>query len=355
MKNKNIITLLVATSIVSSVITHYFCKQGLKIHTKTDNVVTGQALIAQSNSCNYKIVRLKGFKYIRPIEYAEPECEGSKYLPLKGLIQNKIDDYKNSNTLISASVYFRGFDKGNWINVNPDVQYHPASLLKLALLITLLKMEEKTPGFLNKSLTFSQKLNTTRFQTFNSQQIQVGKSYTIKELLQYMVSYSDNNATNLLHEVLDVEEHKRTFDNLGLAIPDVYKVGYTISAKDYSTFLKVLYSGGYLNNDHSEFAFELLTKTDFKDGLLAGLPKGTLVAHKFGEWTDDKSIRQLHESGIIYLNGKTYLLTIMTSGNSVQKLTEVIAGITKTVYGYLDNLNSSTTSYIPNNNGQQSF
>ena len=99
----------------------------------------------------------------------------------------------------------------------------------------------------------------------NSKQIELGKSYTIKELLQYMVSYSDNNATNLLHDMLDVEEHKKTYGNLGLDIPDITKFGYTITAKDYSTFLKVLFNGTYLNHEHSEFAFELLTKTDFKN------------------------------------------------------------------------------------------
>ena len=343
-KNKNVFLLLVATSIISSAVTYYFCKQSFKSTAKTDYVISGQTQEAQSNLCSYKIERLNGYKYVRPLVYAEPECEGDKYMPLKAQLESKIEEYKNSNGLISASVYLRGFNKGNWMSINPDELYHPASLLKLGLLVTFLKMEEKSPGFLNKSLTFSQKLKTTRIQTFNSKQIQVGNSYTVKELLQYMVSYSDNNATNLLHEVLDVDEHKRTYDNLGIPIPDVYSMGYTISAKDYSTFLKVLYNGTYLNHDHSEFAFELLTKTDFTGGLKAGLPEGTLVAHKFGEWNDGNSIRQLHESGIIYMNGKAYLLTIMTSGSSVPKLTEIISGITKTVYGYLDNMNKSATS-----------
>lgn len=353
MQTKNIMLLVIVTCIVSSFTTYYACKQGLIQSPGANTVVTSQSENAQSGFCNYKIGRQKGFKYIRPLQYAEPECEG-KYLPLKGQLQNKIAAYKSSNSLTSASVYLRDFDKGNWININPDEQYHPASLLKLAVMITFLKMEEKNAGFLDKKLTFSGKFDKTRTQTYNSYQIQVGKSYTVKELLEYMVSYSDNNATNLLHEVMDVEEHKRTFDYLGLVVPDIYKLGYTISAKDYSMFLKVLYNGGYLNVDHSEFAFELLSKTDFNDGLAAGLPKGTMLVHKFGEWTDGKSVRQLHESGVIYLNGKAYLLTIMTSGSDVKKLTEVIASTTKVVYDYLENA-SSTASSIQDDSKQLSF
>ncbi len=349
MKNKNIIILLVTTSIISSIVTWFISNQRLKNSSTTEHSVTTVEQPVQSNTCSYRIERLKGYKFIHPLVYAEPECEGAKYLPLKSQLENKIADYKSSNHLITASVYFRGFNKGNWINVNPEEKFHPASLLKLPLLITFLKMEEKNPGLLNRSIRFTDKLKTTRIQTFNSQQIQLGKSYTIKELLEYMVSYSDNNATNLLHDLMDVEEHKRTFEYLGLTVPDVYKMGYTISARDYSTFLKVLYNGGYLNYNHAEFAFELLAKTDFRDGLVAGLPKGTLVAHKFGEWTDDNNLHQLHESGIIYMDGKAYLLTIMTSGNNVKNLTEVIAGITKTVYTYLDSMNSSNPTNISNN------
>jgi beta-lactamase class A len=342
MKIKNVIALLIITAAISSAGTYYFGKQHVNADSKADSSTSTREQAVQSNFCSYKIDRLQGFKYIRPLVYAEPECEGPQYLSLKSQIQNKIQSYKNLNSLVSASVYLRDFDKGNWISVNPDEQYHPASLLKLGLMITFLKMEEKTPGFLNRKLTFSGKLSTTRIQTFNSEQIQPGRTYTIKELLQFMVSYSDNNATNLLHDVMDVEEHKRTFAQLGLVVPDVYKLGYTISARDYSTFLKVLYNAGYLNFEHSEFAFELLTKTDFKNGLLAGLPEGTVVAHKFGEWTDGKSVRQLHESGIIYLNGKAYLLTIMTNGTDVQKLTEVIAGLTKIVFDHLENPAANT-------------
>ena len=210
-KNKTITALLVATSIVSSVVTYSICKLSSQEPEKAENLNTVQTEQPQSNVCNYKIERLKGFKYIRPLVYAEPECEGAKYLPLKSQIQNKIDDYKKSNTLLSASVYLRGFNKGNWINVNPDEKFHPASLLKLGLLVTFLKMEEKNPGFLNTRLTFSDKQSETRIQTFNSKQIETGKSYSIKELLEYMVSYSDNNATNLLHDVMDAERRVLDF------------------------------------------------------------------------------------------------------------------------------------------------
>ena len=90
MKNKNIIALLIATSIVSSLITYSVCRQNLRIQTKTGSPNISETSVAQSSTCSYNIRRLKGFKFIRPLQYAEPECEGAKFLPLKAQLQNII-------------------------------------------------------------------------------------------------------------------------------------------------------------------------------------------------------------------------------------------------------------------------
>ena len=110
MKNKNLIALLLVTAFVSSLVTYLFCKQDLIIDTNAGIYNTNPTEVVPSTLCSYKIERLNGFKYIRPIVYAEPECEGPKYLPLKEQIHNQIEDYKNAKSLISASVYLRGFN-----------------------------------------------------------------------------------------------------------------------------------------------------------------------------------------------------------------------------------------------------
>lgn len=310
--------------------TFQFCKYYFTTYQQNELSSTSQNATPLMN-CDYKIQRLSGFKYIRPLEFAEPECESVKYASLKMDIANLIQSLINSGNINTASVYLRDFDKADWMVVNPNESFHAASMLKISALITLLKMEEKNHGFLNKKLTFSKRSSTMPVQVFNSKQIELGKSYTIKELLEYMIAYSDNDATKLLHDVMDWEEYRKTYFNLGLKVPDVYKTGYTINTKDYSTFFKILYNAGYLTIEHSEFACELLSKCDFDKGFAAGIQNSTAMAHKFGEWGDGSS-HELHESGLIYLNGATYLLTVMTRGKDVQKLPEVIATISKNVY-----------------------
>ena len=176
--------------------------------------------------------------------------------------------------------------------------------------------------------------------SYNSKQIEVGKQYTVKELLEYMISYSNNNATYLLNNNLDLQAFKKAFTDLHLIVPDVTDRMYTTTTKEYSTFFEVLYNAGYLSIENSEFAMRLLSKCDFTKGFVAGLPAGVPIVHKFGEWSDSKTIHELHETGIIYINQKAYIFSVMTRGEDVMKLPKVIATLTKSVY---DNISTSST------------
>ena len=81
------------------------------------------------------------------------------------------------------------------------------------------------------------------------------------------------------------------------------------------------------------FKLEILSKTDYKKGLLAGLPEGITVAHKFGERAySDSNIKQLHECGIVYITGSPYLVCIMTRGTDFDQLASVIAEISSVIY-----------------------
>ena len=201
-----------------------------------------------------------------------------------------------------------------------------------------MKLEEFQPGVLEVPITFESTPNIP-IQTYNSKQIEVGKTYSIRQLLDYMIKYSDNNATYLLKKNLNVTQFKKTYENVGLPMPDIMDANYSLTAEDFSVFLKVLYNAGYLSLKNSEYAIKLLTGCDFKDGFVKGLPEGTPVAHKFGEWGDANMNHEIHESGIIYLDGEAYILTVMTRGRNIAELLKTLQEITKLFYEELDNPN----------------
>lgn len=287
-----------------------------------------------SSSCEFNIDRLEGYKLIKPIIYAESSNESSKYEDLKVKLTTLIENNKTSKKLTSASVYLRIFGQGNWMGINGDESYYPGSLLKVVGLFTYLKMSESQPGLLDKKLSFDSPKEFIPDQTYNSKHIEQGKKYTIRQLLKYMISYSDNNATFLLRDGADMDAFNKVFNDLKIQGPVEGTKDFKMTARDYSKFLIVLYNSTYLNRENSEFALELLKESDFNLGLVGGVPGNTTVVHKFGEMWDSTG-KQLHESGIIYLNNVTYLLTIMTKGQDSETLPGVISGISKEVYEYL--------------------
>ena len=328
---KKALTAVLASSVLCSTATYVIVnKTSLKKEVTPVN----------AGECSYNIKRLLGYEYIKPLEYAEPENESALYSSFKTKVDALVAEKKKAGLLNNASVYLRDFKKGNWMSFQGKVPFHPGSLIKVPILISYLKFEEHRPGILNAPVTFEAGQYIPS-QSYNSKQIEVGKTYTIKELLEYMIKYSDNNATFLLKKNLDVAQFKKTYDNVGLAVPNIMDVNYSLSAEDFSVFMKVLFNAGYLSIANSEYALKLLSECDFKEGFVKGLPAGTPVAHKFGEWGDGGMNHELHESGIIYIDGDAYILTVMTSGKSIPELAKSIQEIAALFDQELDDPNKA--------------
>jgi beta-lactamase class A len=203
--------------------------------------------------------------------------------------------------------------------------------MKVPIMIAYLKMAEKEPGLLNKELTYLDNFTNLPQQNIKLKTLEPGKTYKISELLNYMIVYSDNQATALLSENIEFGKIAKVFDDLDLPKVDASTQEYGISLKDYSRFFRVLYNSTYLSWDMSEYGLDLLVKSKYNKGLTKKLPESVVVAHKFGERNSD-GIQQMHEIGIVYVKDKNYLIGVMTKGSSIEILEEVISDISKIAY-----------------------
>src|SRR5437868_7541296 len=59
-----------------------------------------------------------------------------------------------SNHVDFVSVYFRDLNNCQWIGINEDATFSPASLLKTPLMIAYLKTAQKDPSILQRNYTF---------------------------------------------------------------------------------------------------------------------------------------------------------------------------------------------------------
>lgn len=296
------------------------------------------AITPPENACSLIATRLGGYEYIKPLLFVDPDCESPELAPIKTAISQTIDAFKRNGDIISASVYVRVFAHGEWTGVNLDERYHPGSLFKVPILIAYLRMAETSPGLLDKSFVFEPpKDKVMPVQNYVSNSVKPGQKYTVRELLRHAVTYSDNNAYWLLTQHLDAKILENLFIDLGIGIPvpDATDGLIVTSARDYSAFMKTLFNSTYVTPELSEFGMSLMGECSFKEGFAKGLPQDVKVAHKFGEW-DNTQTFELHESGVVYLQNKPCLITIMTKGADRSKLPPVISALTNTIYRRLN-------------------
>jgi len=289
---------------------------------------------------------INGFKYINLDLVCEKKevVKKQAYATLKGELEDYIQEIQKEKKVTDVSIYFRDLQNGPTLGINEHELFSPASLLKLPLLLTYYNLRnEKFPDL------FDRKIITNTSWTIPEQIIKpkdpiiLGEEYTINTLLDHMIKYSDNNAyyvlLSYLHEISpDRDLLKDTFVDLGIIDPKDF-LDNTISVKSYGSIFVQLYNSSYFNKKNISYeVLNLLTQVDWKDGINAGLPHDTIVAHKFGERVnlDGKSLNQLHDCGIVYYPGNPYLLCVMTRGSDFGELSKTIKNVSKMVYDEFD-------------------
>jgi hypothetical protein len=288
-----------------------------------------------------KETRMGGYDFINPLLECDSakESVGRDLLPFHYKVRSFIDEKKRSGWASHVSVYFREMNNGLSFNIHGQEKFKPASMIKVPLLIAYLKWAEARPGLLDRKIAFNGKSDLTATQTFKPEvNLERGKAYTIDDLLYRAIVHSDNNSYFLLYASIDPKVLHAVYTDLGLEIPKVRDRDDYMSVTEYASFFRMLYNASYLNREFSEKALHYLSDVDFKQGLVGGLPEGTVVAHKFGESMLGRSaeIKQLHDCGIVYYPNHPYLLCIMTRGESFEYLDDTLRGISRLVYREVD-------------------
>lgn len=274
-----------------------------------------------------------GYSLISPLlECYTQKSDAPENTRIQKKVEQVIDEKTHNGSITNASVYFRDLGNGPWFGINEDEKFTPASLLKVSILISYYKMIEANPSLLdNKFLAEDDYIPSATQNIIPTREIEVGKEYSVKELLDLMITESSNHATQILLKSLPESQVNETYLDLGIEIPSLQNTENYMSVKDYSSFFRVLYNASYLNKQYSEEALELLSRSKYKKALVAGLPEDVLVAHKFGE-REYNGLKQLHDCGIIYKQDKNYLLCVMTRGKDFNTLSSVIKDISKIVF-----------------------
>ncbi len=168
----------------------------------------------------------------------------------------------------------------------------------------------------------------------------VGQTMTVLELVTHMIQWSSNLATNLLIEKVTADKVTELAHGLGATDMQIRrgvedtkafqaKINNTTTAYDLMVLLRAIAERKFANGKACDQMIEILAGQRFNDGIPAGLPRDTRVAHKTGSIT-----KHNHDAAIVFAPGRrAYVLVVLTRGIEKEKDSDkLIAAIARTVH-----------------------
>jgi beta-lactamase class A len=283
------------------------------------------------------------FSFINPLldcNLSEKKAESLN--SLDSALRDNIAKYQKQGNASRVSVFVRDLRSSRFVGINENEMFFMASLLKLPVLIGGYKLAEVEPKILDQEIPYTGAPDLYREQYVQPlEMLEVGKSYTVRDLMKRAVVYSDNTAAQILFDYYPPEFLDRIIQALGIEFvrPEGTKENL-VTARTYAGIFRSLYKASYLTREYANEALSVLTETVYDDGATAKLPKETLVAHKFGERSfpnpsdSSKFTRQLHECGLVYAKdgAEPYTFCIMTEGTEYAELQKILQDLSLEIY-----------------------
>lgn len=245
---------------------------------------------------------------------------------------------EKSKARVCVSFYDLKFERG--FSINGEKRVPSASLIKILIMATLMK-EVK-----NKKISLEDKISIKKEMITEGdgilKELSLDHSFSIRELMTLMIVVSDNQATNILINILEMKNINLLAEELKLEqtylsrkmmdkIARIEKRENYCSANDISKLLKLIYQGKLIDKDSSSLMLEILFKQQQKERLQRYLPEEIKIAHKCGDLENIEN-----DAGIIFLKNKDYILVVLVGSKDNLEGRRIIGRISKYVYDKME-------------------
>ncbi len=253
-----------------------------------------------------------------------------------------------------VGVYFLDLAAGDSMLIDADARVHAASTMKVPVMIQLYRDRDAGRLSLDDSMTITETFrsivdgssyelgapddsDTTLYR-------RVGERESIRRLMELMITVSSNLAANMLIELVGADRIRGTMRELGAdsisvlrGVEDMkaYRAGLsnTTTARDEGVVYRAIAEDRAASPESCREMIDVLLRQEFNEGIPAGLPERTRVAHKTG-WVPGL-VR--HDNGIVLLEGgERYVLVVLTKSElDTEPVNELIVDISRMVHDYV--------------------
>ena len=269
----------------------------------------------------------------------------------KSVLEQKINSItKDKNATVAVSVH--SFEDNIKLSINGDKKLPLLSVFKFHIALTVLNLvDQKKLSLKQKILVTKDDLHENTWSPFRKKYPNGNVEITLEELLQYMVSQSDNNITDLLIRLVGGTQSVQKFmDKMKVKdftikadeskMHEGYEFHYlnTSTTNSLNQLLKNFFDKKMISKTSTSFLMKtMLETTTGANKIVALLPKETPVAHRTGSSGKNEKGLTIAENdiGIITLpNRKHIALSVLVSDSmeSEETNTKMVAEIAKVVY-----------------------
>jgi beta-lactamase class A len=216
-----------------------------------------------------------------------------------------------------AGILVRDLQTHETIMINSGKLFPSASLVKIPIMAALFQAQEEGKLKLSDKVTLQRKHKVRSCSKLYF--VRTGTKISIRELIERMITESDNTATNMCVDTLGFGYLNQKFVEFGLKNTDLRRgvmdlawrragiENYT-TAEDMALLLEKIYRGQLVSPQSSAEMLEVLKRQKVNDRIPRNLPDNLIIAHKTGLYNDTVS-----DVGIVFTSEGDFVICVLTA------------------------------------------
>jgi beta-lactamase class A len=214
-----------------------------------------------------------------------------------------------------------------------DRWFHSASTIKVAVLVALFSAMEARGCSLDSRLhvrnRFLSRLDHPPFRVSRARDADkevhkaIGKTMRLGDLARHMIVTSSNLATNLLVDLIDVQEAQQMLTRQGIDGIDLargveddkaFEANFNnrVTANGLVSLFRIIYENKGVRPEAAREMLDILFQQEFRAGIPEGIPAAVRSQARIANKTGEISVAA-HDAGMVFLpDREPYVLAVLT-------------------------------------------
>ena len=272
-------------------------------------------------------------------------------------LESRIDEIAREVGGEGLAVSLYDYETGLQWSQRGDRWFHSASTIKVAVLLSLFGAIDAGRFTLDSRLhvrnRFLSLVDRTPFRVSPGRDADkyvhaaIGKTMRIGDLARHMIVTSSNLATNLLVDLIKVDQAQQMLARHGIrgielarGVEDdkAFEANFNnrVTANGLVALFRVIHERSGVLPESAREMLDILFQQEFRSGIPAGIPADVRAATRIANKTGEISVAA-HDAGLVFLPGREpYVLAILTELEpSSDRRMERIARVSSVVYEWL--------------------